>query len=109
MNKYNARKTVIDGIEFDSRREAERYQELQILERAGYIKGLKIHPIYTLIDGFEYRGKRERPIKYEGDFQYVENGEIVCEDVKGVRTKVFMLKQKLFKLRYPTIDFRIVR
>jgi hypothetical protein len=109
MNKYNARKTVIDGIEFDSKREAERYQELLLLERSGQIKELQTHPLFTLINGFEYRGKQERPIKYEGDFQYYENGELVVEDVKGVRTKEFMLKQKLFKLRYPTIDFRIVK
>jgi len=109
MNKYNARKTTIDGIEFDSKREAERYQELLLLERAGQIEALSVHPMFTLINGFEYRGKAERPIRYEGDFQYIENGEIVLEDVKGVRTKEFMLKQKLFKLRYPTIDFRIVK
>jgi len=108
MNKYNARKTIIDGITFDSRREAERYQELKVLERAGYIEGLLIQPKYTLVEGFEYRGKRVRPITYIGDFQYVENGEIVVEDVKGMKTAVYRLKSKLMKWRYPQIDFREV-
>lgn len=110
MSKYNARKTVIDGITFDSKREAGRYTELKLLERIGEIDALSVHPVYTLVDAFECRGVRERAIKYIGDFQYIENGNLVCEDVKGVQTKVFMIKRKLFLLRYgEKIELRIVR
>lgn len=110
MSKYNARKTVIDGITFDSKREAARYTELKLLERAGEIDALTAHPVYTLVDAFVCRGKRERAIKYIGDFQYVENGNLVCEDVKGVQTKVFAIKRKLFLLRYgEKVELRIIR
>lgn len=109
MNKYNARKVKIDNYTFDSMREGARYRELKLLERANEIEALQVHPVFTLIDGFEYRGENIRKIKYVADFQYIENGEIVVEDVKGIITAVARLKIKLFKLRYPSIDFRIVK
>lgn len=109
MNKYNARKVVIDNIKFDSQREGDRYLELKLLLRAGVISSLKDHPKYLIFNEFKYRGNNIRPIYYIADFEYQENGETVVEDVKGVKTKVFMLKAKLFKYRYPDIDFRVVK
>ena len=106
--KYNARKTTIDGISFDSMAEAERYGELKLMQQAGYITGLRVHPVYELQPAFVGReGERVSAVTYEGDFEFYENGVLVCEDVKGFQTDVFRVKSKLFKHQYPNIDFRI--
>lgn len=60
-NKYNAKKTIIDGIEFDSRTEAKRYGELKILERGGIISGLTLQPRFTVFEPFTKHGKNEGP------------------------------------------------
>lgn len=91
MPKYHNSKTVIDGIRFDSKKEAKRYLELKILEKAGVIKELKRQVPYILIDKSCYG----RAIKYVADFVYLENGQLVVEDVKGVRTPVYKLKKRL--------------
>ena len=113
MNKFNARKVYLDGYTFDSKAEAARYCELKLLERAGDIRNLLIHPKFIIVDGFtDNTGKRQRPAYYVGDFQYYDNdGNVIVEDVKGGRatqTALFRLKAKLFKRRYPEIDFRVV-
>jgi len=111
MNKYHAIKTTIDGIIFDSKREAERYAELRLLERAGEISALKIHPKYILAEAVITEKETIRPIYYIGDFEYREGDRIICEDIKGGRatqTAVFKLKVKLFKARYPEYELRIV-
>ncbi len=89
--KYHNRKTVIDGITFDSAKEARRYMELKLLERAGEISNLQRQVKYDLIPK---RGK-ERSVTYIADFVYQEKGNTVVEDVKGVRTKEYILKRKL--------------
>lgn len=109
MNKYRNRKTIIDGITFDSRREAERYRELRLMEKANLILHLELQPVYELQAKFRHNGKTERAITYKADFRYEENGRIVVEDVKGMETEVFKIKRKLFLYRYPDIDFRIVK
>lgn len=95
-SKYHAKKTVVDGITFDSRKEAKRYSELKLLERAGAIKGLQRQVRYELIPAFDVDGKHYRPTSYVADFVYVEDGREVVEDVKGYRTDVYRLKSKLF-------------
>lgn len=107
--KYSARKAEVDGHVFDSRAEGRRYQELRILEAAGEISDLTLQPEFVLQEAFLYRGQRERAIKYRGDFQYLENGQVVVEDVKGYAPEVFKLKAKLFRARYPHIELRIVK
>ena len=115
MNKYNAKKVSLDGYAFDSIRESERYQELKLLEKAGKIRALKIHPVINLQPAFTYRGTMIRGILYEADFYYVEEhdgkGIEVYEDVKGFETPVFKLKWKLLLFQYQLspIEFRIVR
>ena len=100
-NKYGSKQTTVDGITFSSKREADRYAELRIMERAGLITGLALQPRYTLREGYEFNGRRVRPITYIADFAYVdEHGKQVVEDVKGVRTEVYRLKKKLFERRY---------
>lgn len=96
MSKYN--NTKYDGK--DSKREAKRATELKLLEKAGVISHLQEQVVYELIPS-QYRivnGKKkcvERAMKYIADFQYVENGETVVEDVKGFRTEVYKMKKKL--------------
>jgi hypothetical protein len=108
-NKYNNARVTLDGYTFDSKAEARRYGELKLMHEAGEIHKLRVHPRYTLLDPFEVKGIRYRGIVYEGDFEYVVNGLVVCEDVKGVRTAVFSLKEKLFMDRYgDQIELRVV-
>lgn len=107
MSKYHAVRVMLDGITFDSKREAARYGELKLLEAAGEITSLEIHPRYKLLDADPYM--MQRATYYIGDFQYIENGKVVCEDVKGVETAVFKLKAKLFRMYYPDYELRIVK
>ena len=106
MNKYRAVKTVIDNITFDSKSEAKRYVELKLLERAGEITNLVLQPKFALIP----KQADERAVVYKADFQYVElaSNRVVVEDVKGVKTKDYVIKRKLFKFQNPNIDFREV-
>lgn len=111
MSKYGNRKVTLDGYTFDSKAEARRYNELKVLEQAGIIRDLQVHPVFVLQEGFKDRhGKRQRAITYEGDFQYIEvsTDVTVVEDVKGVKTDVFQIKSKLFMRRYPELDLRLV-
>lgn len=106
-HKYNAKKTVVDGITFDSKAEAARYCELKLLERQGIIKDLRLQPRFRLQDGFTASdGKKIRPLDYVADFMYVDNdGAAVVEDVKGVQTDAYKIKKKLFLKRYPEFVF----
>jgi hypothetical protein len=107
--KYNARPVTRDGVRFDSKAEARRYGELTMLRDAGEISDLATHPRFTVWEGVDKAGKREK-IVYEADFSYMEQqGRVVVEDVKGVMTDVFRLKQKLFRCKFPDIDFRIIK
>lgn len=95
-SKYHSKKAVVDGVEFDSRKEARRYKELLLLERAGAIQGLERQVRFELIPSQRYDGKVvERPVHYIADFTYTENGNLVVEDVKGMRTKDYIIKRKL--------------
>lgn len=84
-NKYNNHKTIVDGIKFDSIREAERYQELKLLEEAGEISHLELQPVVVLQDKFIYQGKTIRAITYRADFAYFDRrvNRGVIEDVKA--------------------------
>lgn len=98
--KYHAKKTVVDGITFDSRKEADRYLVLKGMEEDGTIEGLRRQVRYELIPAFDVDGRHYRPVCYVADFVYREDGREVVEDVKGVRTDVYRLKSKLFARRY---------
>lgn len=94
MSKYRAVKTTIDGIKFDSKAEANHYLELKTFQNAGVISDLCMQVSYEII----VNGKRI--CKYYADFQFVENGVTVVEDVKGVRTAVYRIKKKLVEALY---------
>lgn len=99
-SKYCAKKCEHDGIKFDSQKERDRYIELKLLEKGGVITDLQLQVPFVLQDGFEFNGKKILPIKYIADFTYWANGELVIEDVKGVKTDVYELKKKMFMYRY---------
>lgn len=106
-NKYHNIKSRRDGITFDSRAEGDRYRQLQLLEKSGKIRDLCRQTKYVLIPAqYRYitdkRGNKkkkliEREAAYWADFDYyeVESGKHIVEDVKGVRTREYILKRKL--------------
>ena len=96
MQKYRNRKTVVDGIEFASKKEAERYKFLRILEKTGQIKDLKTQVKFELQPSFRYHDKQIRAIYYVADFVYFRDGKKVVEDTKGFITEVYKLKSKMF-------------
>lgn len=112
--KYGNKKAVIDGITFDSKKEAQRYTELKLLEKAGKITGLQLQREFELIpeqrektDQIYTKGPNkgrfkpgkllERKCSYVADFVYwnLENNCMVVEDAKGMRTKEYIIKRKL--------------
>lgn len=99
-SKYHAKKTVVDDITFDSRREADRYLVLRDMEEDGSIEDLRRQVRYELVPAFDVDGRHYRPVYYVADFVYVEDGKTIVEDVKGMRTDVYKLKSKLFAKRY---------
>ena len=102
-SKYHNQKTkTIDGIEHDSKKEALRWMELQMLQRAGEISDLRRQVTFELIP----KQEGERACNYIADFTYVDRktGRTVVEDAKGVRTDVYKIKKNLILWRY---DIRI--
>lgn len=94
MSKYkNVRTTTSDGIVHDSRKEAQRWCELKLLEKAGKITELQRQVKYELIP----KQDGERACFYVADFVYhdVETGKMVVEDTKGKKTKEYVIKRKL--------------
>lgn len=101
MSKYRNEKTTLDGITFDSAKEARRYAELRLLERAGQIFNLQRQVPFVLIPKQVRGGKTiERPVVYKADFVYTENGQEIVEDTKGMRTKEYVIKRKLMLWQY---------
>lgn len=101
MTKYHNIPTTIDGIRFDSRKEANRFYQLRLMERAGEISNLRRQVEYELIPAQKTpEGRAVRPVKYVADFVYDDHGKTVVEDVKGVKTREFQLKSKLMLWRY---------
>jgi hypothetical protein len=110
INKYGAKKTVIAGITFDSRAEALRYQALVLLQKAGRISGLTLQVPFVLAQSVRFAAaKRAKPaLRYVADFVYCEAGVIVVEDVKGVQTDAFKIKQHLM-MSVHGVDVRITK
>ena len=108
MNKYKNRKIVVDNIKFDSILEANRYQELKLLQKAKQISNLRLQVPFLIQEGFKKNGKTHRKIEYIADFVYEENGQTVIEDTKGMKTETFKIKQKLFEYKYPDLNLKII-
>lgn len=96
MHKYRNEKVIVDGISFDSKKEAARYRELKMLERSGAISGLKMQVPFELIP----KQSGERACIYKADFVYYQQGKKIVEDTKGFKTDVYKIKRKLMLYRY---------
>jgi len=100
-NKYGAKRTVVDGISFDSKKESERYLELKAMQEADEIYGLELQPQFPLHVQGSYIGK------YTADFEYYDDSGRVVEDVKGMAPDAAVrIRIKLVKAIYG-IDVRI--
>ena len=102
-SKYRSRKVTVDGITFDSVKEAGRWQELKLLERAGEIRDLQRQVPFVVIPAQrDENGKLiEKEVRYVADFTYIEKGKLTrtVEDVKGMRTREYVLKRKILLWR----------
>lgn len=108
-NKYNAKKAIIDGIQFDSKAEGRYYISLKEKQRRGEIQGFTLQPRYLLQESFKKNGKTFRKIEYVADFEVTHlDGSIEVIDCKGFKTETFKLKHKLFEKIYPNLTLTIV-
>ena len=99
-SKYRNTKVELDNHTFDSKAEARRYNELKLMKQAGEIKGFDLQPSFPL-------GKK---IRYRPDFIVCgRDGTVWVEDVKGMETKDFKLKQKLWEERYWWMELRVIK
>lgn len=99
--KYHNERTEFDGLNFDSKAEAKRWCELQILVRAGEITDLRRQVPFVLIPQQKRpSGGVERECTYVADFTYTRGGKAVVEDVKGAVTPEFRIKRKLMLDRH---------
>lgn len=96
MSKYHSKKVVVDGIKFDSKKEANRWKVLTMLEQVGQIQDLKRQVKFVLIPSQRVDGKVvERSCTYVADFTYYRDNLLVVEDVKGFKTSEYVIKRKL--------------
>lgn len=100
---------------FDSTKEYQRWNELQLLQKANAISELNRQQTFEIQPAFEKDGKKHQAITYKADFTYIRNGQKIVEDVKGfdiktrryITTKDFNLKWKLLQAKYPDLVFEI--
>lgn len=96
-NKYGNKKVEADGYKFDSKLEERYYQKLKLDKRLGHIKDFELQPVFELQPKFKKYNKTIRKIEYKADFKIEHlDGSIEVVDIKGHKTKDFMLKRKLF-------------
>lgn len=104
-HKYNARRVVEDGYSFPSKMEHTRYCDLRLLQRAGMITELEVHPRYEIV----WPGEMKRLCIVELDFRYRDKKSVVhVEDVKGFLTALSTLKRKLVEAAHK-ITVEIIR
>lgn len=101
-NKFSAQKTILDGIDFDSKAEANRYAQLKLLERAKDIRALGCQPAFPLRINGVLIGH------YTADFIYYQGGRKIAEDVKGVVTEAASLRMRVFAACFPDVELWIV-
>ena len=109
-NKYKNKKTMVDGIKFDSEMESHYYIYLKQLKEIGEVVDFVLQPTYLLQEGFDLNGKRIRPITYKADFKVIyKDGYEEVIDVKGKLTEEFKIKRKMLLYRYRDITFKCVQ
>ena len=105
-HKYNAKKTVVDGISFDSKAEAEYYIHLKYLQSINIVRSFYLQPIINIIPNFKYEGKTIRKMDYRLDFKVeYTDGTTEYIDIKGMATTDAKMKLKL--ARYFNQDKKI--
>ena len=106
-NKYRNQKTRVDGILFDSKKEANRYCELKMLCNAGIVKNLELQPKFKLCDSVVWNSRKYSAKYYIADFKYIvcETGITVVEDCKGAVAQLYALKRHIFISKYPEYEF----
>ena len=101
--KYHNERAERAGVQFDSQKEARRYDELVVMLRAGIISDLRLQPQFTLQESYVTEtGERIRAIRYTADFSYRFGGKLVVEDVKSgpTRTKEYLRNRKFMRSRF---------
>ena len=86
-SKYRSEKTEVDGVKFDSRAEASRWQQLELMEKAGVISSLQRQVPFELAPAVMLDGRTKPPIRYFADATYMENGALIVEDTKSAITR----------------------
>lgn len=105
-SKYHSKRVKVDGILFDSQKEADYYSDLKIQLQAGVIKGFCRQPEFVLLAGFA----KQRPETYRADFIVFNlDGTAEIVDTKGVETEVFKIKHKQFRAKFPGLELEIVK
>lgn len=100
MSKYHNKKVMIDNIVFDSKKEANYYTYLKLLQNSGKIQNLQLQKKFILQDKFKLNNKTRRAITYKADFVYVQDGKTHVIDTKGFRTETYKIKKKLFEKKF---------
>ncbi|WP_096201912.1 DUF1064 domain-containing protein [Bacillus sp. FJAT-45350] len=104
QNKYGNKKVVLDGHRFDSKKEAHYYAELKLRKMAGEVTAIELQPTFELQPTYKKNGKTIRAIKYVADFRVTySDGRVEIVDVKGKKTKEYLLKKKLFEYKFPEL------
>lgn len=105
MSKYFSEKVLVDGIKFQSKKEANYYLKFKMLVRAGVIKDLELQKEYILQDSFKLNNKTIRKITYKADFTFktTEDDKLHVVDIKSpitAKEKAYRIKKKLFEYKY---------
>lgn len=106
MSKYGNKKVFVDGEEFDSQLEANRWYELKLLQRAKQIEYLRRQVKFELQPSYKRNGETIQAINYIADFVYYDlnKKKIVVEDTKGFKTETYKLKKKIFEYIHPELE-----
>lgn len=104
INKYKNKIVNCNGLKFHSKKEANRYKELKLLEHHGSLQDLELQPKFELMPKINTDGYKIRKMTYIADFRYKEfiDGVWVdtIEDVKGFKTQVYKIKRSFFIQKY---------
>lgn len=109
-SKYGNKKVVVDGIKFDSLLEANRWQELKLLQRAKQIQNLDRQVRFELQPSYKKNNKTIKAINYVADFVYYDlnKQKMIVEDTKGFKTDVYKLKKKIFEYVFPDLEITVI-
>ena len=101
-SKYKNTKTIYKGLKFDSLLERDFYVYLEKLKEEGQVVDIKLQPVFLLQEGFrDFKNRAVRKIEYKADFEVTwANGNVIVYDTKGMITKDFQIKYKMYLYKY---------